>query len=56
MKVKSYIRETLARLSGNSDKAIAERIKSNGSRGTITSKPIVQIYNSMISAYKPINV
>jgi len=40
----------------NADKAIAERIKSNGSRGTITSKPIVQIYNSMISAYKPINV
>lgn len=38
------------------EKAIAERIKANGSRGTITAKPIIEIYNSMISAYKPINV
>lgn len=38
------------------EKAIAERIKANGSRGTITAKPIIEIYNSNISAYKPINV
>ena len=38
------------------DKTIAERIKANGSRGTITAKPIIEIYNSNISAYKPINV
>jgi hypothetical protein len=38
------------------EKAIAERIKANGSRGTITAKPIINIYNSNISAYKPINV
>ena len=38
------------------EKAIAERVKANGSRGTITAKPIIEIYNSMISAYKPINV
>ena len=38
------------------EKAIAERIKANGSRGIITAKPIIEIYNSNISAYKPINV
>lgn len=38
------------------DKAIAERIKANGSRGTITAEPTLKIYNSMVSAYKPINV
>lgn len=38
------------------EKAIAERVKANGSRGTITAEPTLKIYNSMISAYKPINV
>lgn len=38
------------------DEAIIERVKANGSRGTITSEPTIKIYNSMISAYKPINV
>ena len=38
------------------EKAIAERIKANGSRGTITAEPTLKIFNSMISAYKPINV
>ena len=38
------------------EKAIAERVKANGSRGTITAEPTLKIYNSMISAYKPIYV
>ena len=38
-----------------SEKAIAERIKANGSRGTISSKPYVKIINAQISAFKPIN-
>lgn len=37
------------------DKAIAERIKANGSRGTISSQPYYRIINAQISAFKPIN-
>jgi hypothetical protein len=36
------------------EKAIAERIKANGSRGTINSSPVLKIYNAQISAFKPI--
>jgi hypothetical protein len=38
------------------EKAIAERIKANGSRGTINSAPTLKMYNAQISAFKPINV
>lgn len=38
------------------DKAIGERIKANGSRGTIMSYPSIKIYNANISTIKPINV
>jgi hypothetical protein len=36
------------------EKAISERIKANGSRGTINSSPVLKIYNAQISAFKPI--
>lgn len=38
------------------EKAIAERVKANGSRGIISSHPSLKIYNANISTIKPINV
>jgi hypothetical protein len=36
------------------EQALGNRIKANGSRGTVNSNPVLRIYNAQISAYKPI--